>query len=779
MKTITRASSTLRRLAASLIVLFLTTALSLFGQVLDNGIDAANLGKGDWIYFMSAATNHLGGNVSSVNNVATLMSYEKSQGMAYIIVKAGDAGTEFPTSGPQFTTSLVNAAHAAGLKIFAYSRSWGTNVTSEINLATTMLSRGADGFVIDAEAEWESGQLANAGTKATQLCQGIKNAFPTRFLAHSPFMYISLHSSFPYKQFGLLCDAVMPQAYFTSFGITPSQCVSDMDSEWRNWQNSLTGTDQNAIKPIVPVCQAWNVSSTETTTGAEITTFINGIKNDANPASVTGYKGVNFWRADLHTANMWSAIGAATIGGASSPPVISSVAAGSLSSSSATITWNTDISSDSVVNYGTTTSYGTTVSNASLVISHSINLTGLTAATTYHYRVRSKGTGTTQTTSGDFTFTTNPSGVVSDIIIDNPAATVVGSWSSGTTATDKFGTDYRFKAQGTGSASLKYTPNIVTAGSYNVYEWHSVGSNRTTGAPEVITFSGGSQTITVNQQLNGGQWNPLGTYTFAAGTAGSVKITDASVGSSLVVIADAIKFEFVSGSPTPSAPSGLTATAAGSSQINLAWTDNSGIENNFVVARSTTAGGPYTDIAILAANTTSYSDTGLSAGTTYYYVVRATNGGGSSANSNQASAITGSTVADIIIDNPSATVVGSWSTGTTAPDRFGADYRFASQGIGAAYLQYAPNILTPGTYQVYEWHSEGSNRTAGAPHVVAFNGGTQTLNVDQTISGGQWNLLGSFSFTTGTGGNVKITDAFAESTQVAIADAVKFVYAGP
>src|SRR4051794_14693177 len=170
-----RPVSTVRRSVASLIVLFFTTALSLFGQVLDNGVDAANLGKGDWIYFMSAATNHLGGNVSSVNNIATLMSYEKSQGMSHIIVKAGDAGTEFPAGSPQFTTSLVNAAHAAGLKIFAYTRSWGTNVTSEIALATAMLNRGADGFVIDAEAEWESSNLANNTTKATQLCQGIKN----------------------------------------------------------------------------------------------------------------------------------------------------------------------------------------------------------------------------------------------------------------------------------------------------------------------------------------------------------------------------------------------------------------------------------------------------------------------------------------------------------------------------------------------------------------------------------------------------------------------------
>ncbi|MDB6124898.1 MAG: Fibronectin type domain protein [Pedosphaera sp.] len=132
MKIITHTSPTVRLTALSLFGLCLSLTSNVFG--LDNGVDPANLGKGDWIYFMSAATNHLGGNVSSVHDIPTLMSYEKSQGMTHIIVKAGDAGTAFPTSGPQFTISLVNAAHAAGLKIFAYSRSWGTNVTSEISL---------------------------------------------------------------------------------------------------------------------------------------------------------------------------------------------------------------------------------------------------------------------------------------------------------------------------------------------------------------------------------------------------------------------------------------------------------------------------------------------------------------------------------------------------------------------------------------------------------------------------------------------------------------------
>jgi hypothetical protein len=44
----------------------------------DGGIDPANLGKGDWIYYTSMATNKLGGNVSSVTNENSLMLFYKS-----------------------------------------------------------------------------------------------------------------------------------------------------------------------------------------------------------------------------------------------------------------------------------------------------------------------------------------------------------------------------------------------------------------------------------------------------------------------------------------------------------------------------------------------------------------------------------------------------------------------------------------------------------------------------------------------------------------------------
>jgi hypothetical protein len=99
-------------------------------------------------------------------------------------------------------------------------------------------------------------------------------------------------------------------------------------------------------------------------------------------------------------------------GGAdTTPPAISSVNSSNVTTSSATITWNTNEGSDTQVEYGKTTSYGSSTSlNSSMVTSHSASLGNLTAGTLYHYRVKSKDSVGNLAVSANFTFTTPSSG---------------------------------------------------------------------------------------------------------------------------------------------------------------------------------------------------------------------------------------------------------------------------------------------------------------------------------------------------------------------------------
>lgn len=98
--------------------------------------------------------------------------------------------------------------------------------------------------------------------------------------------------------------------------------------------------------------------------------------------------------------------------------------------------------------------------------------------------------------------------------------------------------------------------------------------------------------------------------------------------------------QYCSSTP-PAAPANLTATAASSSQVNLSWIDSDSSEQGFKIERCTGAGcSDFAQVATVAANVTSYANTGLLASTSYSYRVRAYNGAGDSDYSNTAEATT-------------------------------------------------------------------------------------------------------------------------------------------
>ena len=66
-------------------------------------------------------------------------------------------------------------------------------------------------------------------------------------------------------------------------------------------------------------------------------------------------------------------------------------------------------------------------------------------------------------------------------------------------------------------------------------------------------------------------------------------------------------------------PSDLTATAASSSSINLAWEDNSTDESGFIVQRRREGSGEWVQIASTAADTTTLSNDRLISKSTYLY----------------------------------------------------------------------------------------------------------------------------------------------------------------
>jgi hypothetical protein len=186
-----------------------------------------------------------------------------------------------------------------------------------------------------------------------------------------------------------------------------------------------------------------------------------------------------------------------------------------------------------------------------------------------------------------------------------------------------------------------------------------------------------------------GSWG--GTQEFFAGTVDDVAVYDTALTATRV----SAHYTEGAGAPPPPpvvlAPSGLTATATSTSQINLAWVDNATNETEYVVERDTTNAFASPQTTVLPAGSTAQSVTGLAAGTQYFFRVRARNATTASNWSSTANATTQATppppptgyAQTVLADNP----ISHWrlgeASGTTTAD---------ARGVNAGTFVNAPTL---------------------------------------------------------------------------------------
>ena len=136
-----------------------------------------------------------------------------------------------------------------------------------------------------------------------------------------------------------------------------------------------------------------------------------------------------------------------------------------------------------------------------------------------------------------------------EYIIDNrdPQTSRTGTWSA-SGATGAYGPDSLWSRDGA-TFTWIFTPQA--SGHFEVFMWWTQFTSRSTSIPVRITHGGGTSTVTINQRLNGGQWNSLGAYDFTAGTSYNVTITSQPAPSS--TCADAVRFNLLSSNASPTA----------------------------------------------------------------------------------------------------------------------------------------------------------------------------------------------------------------------------------
>ena len=113
------------------------------------------------------------------------------------------------------------------------------------------------------------------------------------------------------------------------------------------------------------------------------------------------------------------------------------------------------------------------------------------------------------------------------------------------------------------------------------------------------------------------------------------------------------------------APGNLVATASGTT-IGLSWSVATGA-TSYNIYRGTTAGGEGTTAYQTGITATTFSDPGLSTGTTYFYFVTAVNAAGESGHSAEASATTVAAAPGNLVATATGTTIElSWSAATGA-----------------------------------------------------------------------------------------------------------------
>jgi hypothetical protein len=367
------------------------------------------------------------------------------------------------------------------------------------------------------------------------------------------------------------------------------------------------------------------------------------------------------------------------------------------------------------------------------------------------------------TVSSTVDITVQDSSIPIEVIVDNldAATSSVGVWSP--SGASSFWATNSVWANDAGD-SFTFTPNIVpgTGIAYAVYGWWTEWSSRYNAVPYEIR-SGATllDTINVNQQANGGQWNLLGIHTFAETASVTVQATPGYSS-----CADAVRFSLL--------PTLLSLEITGPLTVDEGTTVDYEAIAHFSGGLSLTVEPALWSVDVAEANINGNGllIAGLVATDTLVVITAeyTLNGTTVSDTHNVTIVNSGGAPAEVIVDNLDADTssVGVWSaSGATG---FWETNSVWANDTGDSFT-FNANLVPGSTYNVYGWWTIFASRNTAAPYEIR-NGATllDTITVNQQANGAQWNLLGTYTFTDTA--SVTVLGSPGSSTN---ADAVRFV----
>ncbi|MDR0956164.1 MAG: fibronectin type III domain-containing protein [Candidatus Nomurabacteria bacterium] len=204
----------------------------------------------------------------------------------------------------------------------------------------------------------------------------------------------------------------------------------------------------------------------------------------------------------------------------------------------------------------------------------------------------------------------------------------------------------------------------------------------------------------------------------------------------------------------------LTATA-GDGSVKLTWTADADPTPTFVLKRSASSSTCATGATTLLSGSslTSYSDSGLSNGTTYYYCITASNTAGSAsdyASAKPKASVVAPSAPTLTAATPTSTSVDlTWaapsSTGGAALTGYEIDWStsnsfstYSSSTVGGSTLTYAPANLAAGQVYYFRVRAENSagwgaysNVLSGQTIYVSISSQSASLSIDVNLKPGK------------------------------------------
>ncbi|MCL4540013.1 MAG: Ig-like domain-containing protein [Bacteroidetes bacterium] len=256
-------------------------------------------GKGMWIW-----------QIWTQGTLGSMITTLQKSGVTWVAVKLGDSNSFYDGTGaPLYNwaasyggfAAVIDSFHNNGIKLYGWQYVYGTSKWSgggtEAGVTNEILDiPGIDGFIIDAEVEFEASGMTAV---AAQYLSAVRTAHPKSFVVLTSFARVT-GQPIPWTTFLSSCNANMPQAYWALRPTSVSSEFNAMRSDFESWEQTWINEGYiSSIKPILPI----GCENSDGETGYQMQ--YGDIQQFCSLSQSAGYVGVSLWRYGVMDTMNW------------------------------------------------------------------------------------------------------------------------------------------------------------------------------------------------------------------------------------------------------------------------------------------------------------------------------------------------------------------------------------------------------------------------------------------------------------------------------------------